>query len=125
MTPEARAMLDQIDLFLCRQDQASREVAAVLSAIRSEDHREIDFSSECDKRISTIPIRRAAFPMLANGEHLYIGNSVTIGERYMGMDLDSNEDGAKVTLKRHGDEHFNGHAELAAAALGLTVEYRD
>jgi len=60
MLKDARKMLDQLDLFLCRGDQAAKDVADMLSAIRGEDA-EVEGSL---KKSGTCPLRSAMFPRL-------------------------------------------------------------
>lgn len=125
MTEDARMLLDTIDEFLMRDDVSSREVAAVLTAIRSDDNADNLYLevTERIKRVTTVPIRVAAFPKLAaRGAY---GTKVT-SRRNLGMDLGDNY--AKEVHLRTGDEgHFAEHTEAAAVALGLTVvrKHRD
>lgn len=126
MTSEARKMLDQIDEFFSRNDSASAEVAAVLTALRSEDTADGTWQDvEKAKTFTTIPIRRAAFPQCATLYDNY-RERVMVGwksDRFMGMSLSGNKDGIVSLLHTH-TSHARTHIRLAAEVLGLKIEGR-
>ena len=126
MEPDTRKILDQIDEFLLRRDKASRELAAVLSALRGPDNRDEDDYTDVTKSYTTIPIRRAAFPKCAARQDALNNFVVEIGDgnRIMNMQRAAGHKDAsfKLLSHTHEDTHFNIHAWMAAKALGLTNE---
>lgn len=145
MTHEARKMLDDLDEFLSRNDNASAEVAAILSALRGPDLDDVG-----DKRTTTMRIRRAAFPKLADvNDKFPYGATINVGTNDFipgegstsGIIIDSrrwamgNRMGTSlsiiVPLPKNGctymqdDEHFSLHAILAARALGLAIQFEE
>ena len=71
MLPEVRAELDRIEAFLLRFDEAARDLAAILSALRGPDSDDYEV-----KRKYTLPIRCKAFPKL---EEAYLQYKGTVG----------------------------------------------
>lgn len=63
MLPETRKALDDLDLVLSQGTQASRELWAVLSALRGPDR-----LNDQLKRAFTEPVRVAAFPLTAQAD---------------------------------------------------------
>jgi hypothetical protein len=118
MFSEARAALDALDRVLARQDGASRQVWAVLTALRGPDHT-LNRTSEADiKARATVPIRRAAFPrtaaqasIAAGVEGLYANGAlfnVSPYSTWPGWDMWA-----------EAGHHFAGHVNEAFAALSL------
>lgn len=112
--PDARALLDVIDTFLQRHDEASQQLAAVLTALRGPDG-----ADEQHNKPSTIAIRRKAFPVTADT----IDKPIVVGEpslnRYMAMQgphelIYSVKVGVWPT-------HFEAHLAMAADALDVPV----
>ena len=131
MTPEARAFLDQLDELALKNDQTSKDVMAVLTALRSYDSDENGLKS-----VSTIPIRRAALPRCAALVDKREITQVKVGDNHeMRMTLDDPADEGRVDCRsldidRYrpyarrkppsiGERHFFSHAMDAAKALGL------
>jgi hypothetical protein len=122
MTAECRDMLDQIDLFLCRDDRASKELAAVLTALRGPDSGAI-----AQKLSTTVPIRRAAFPKRAlqgapmvgtniGSEQVYSRGMMITGGKFVKPLLPLDRYNADSAISKY---HFEEHIILAASALGL------
>jgi hypothetical protein len=99
MTKTLREKLDVIDEWLCGPD--GRSLAAVLSATRGPD-------SGSGKPYTTVPIRRKAFPKLAEA-------SKGVGWMMNCYDWEWNPDKAA----EHQKFHFMFHARKAARVLGL------
>ena len=131
MTPEARAFFDQLDEIAVKNDQASKEIFAVLTALRS-----FDFGTL--KQVTTIPIRRAALPKAtAKTDALRNPNDrIQVGENgFLATILEDSADGGRVDLREfrrdwddrtpkkqvRAEQHFAGHAIEAANVLGLRV----
>lgn len=125
MSRKVRKMLDRIDAVLAQPDDAtdeqrkdSRDLWAVLSALRGPDT-DRDYRDLLLKSRVTILIRRAAFPLTAstgNGTPQAVfesaaANAVHLDTRIMAAELNSNERADLV--------HFVDHARLAGRALGL------
>jgi hypothetical protein len=116
MQRTTREMLDQIDKFLSRGDEAAEELVDVLSALRGPDNGDYDL-----KRNTTERIRAAAFPCTTHGRYSVLHK------------WDVNTDGGQIKFvssfhgKRLGwpnlshppANHFNQHAATAAKRLGI------
>lgn len=131
MHEDARALLDQIDEFLLRNNDASKDFAAVITAIRSEDGSDDDDTGieMPSKMRTTIPIRRAAFPKCAAFVDAHVMHSVHVGKRRgLGMRTyrHAQPDCTKVVIHAKNDgKHFQDHVVEAAQALGLKIDYKD
>lgn len=116
MQPEARRMLDQIDVFLNRNDIASREVAAVITALRSCDN----FSDISLKAETTCKIRAVAFPLSCKPNRWgpKVGRE---GQRNMAT-VSAGTDLSIIRIESDiNNDHFYGHLILAAEALDIQV----
>lgn len=125
MHPDARALLDAIDDFLCRCDVAAGEVWDVLTALRSADSMPAHDASGLDVKVhTTLPIRRAAFPRLA----MRLGTMPRHleGWRWAGVSYPTMGPDQCVYVEsvahEAGSRHFAGHVIAAARVLGLPKE---
>lgn len=102
-----RVALDYLDKILVRQDQTSRELWNVLTALRGPD---VDIGPPYDtKEATTVHIRRAAFPLCK-----------TIEDYVNGATFFTSSEFAPRQAYRVST-HFSNHIADAAKALGLDL----
>lgn len=111
LTPRAKDILHQIADLLMDDPQAGVELWSVLSALRGPDLEE----DAGFKETTTVPIRRAAFPRIAewvdaNSKHGYVHG------------LNFGTSGKFAESKRIRSSHFRVHVKEAARILGLIEE---
>lgn len=101
-----KQMLDLTDRFLAAhtKDGHGKKLWDVLSALRGPDQE--DASSA--KSAKTVPIRRAAFPLVTE-----------VGRGQIPAHFGYREHTFTVADNIHASAHFNNHAENAARALKL------
>lgn len=116
--PETREMLDRIDDFLVNDDipeLAKSQLWDVLSALRGPD----EMNKDALKSTTTIPIRRAAFPKMANYFQSYQVRAAWGNETYdfrlPTFPLDSSS-------SRYIFDHFILHVTHAARTLGILTD---
>lgn len=109
----ARAMLDVIDAFLASEKTSpteKRKLWNVLTALRGPD---ISPAGQV-KRISTGPIRMAAFPRFGERQEL---------AQFESVDLYNETELKKLAVEGHefSHLHFSSHSSAAAGALSLPL----
>lgn len=123
MNKELRAVLNVIDEALAQQNDVSKQLWNVLTALRGPDNN--DFSFGGLKKTGTVPIRRAAFPRTAKAAE---SQRSAENERYGYTNVYAN--GADFTRAGYVEPdrnkadfgHAHSHIRLAAIALGLQDE---
>lgn len=119
MRKAVREELDRIETFLLQDNADSRDLAAILTALRGDD--------ACEKGVKiavTLPIRAHAFPKAADlfvrtRRGISVGNyraGVCITSTFMGMPM-TPEAAALPECVSGESEHFRVHAEMAIAAI--------
>jgi hypothetical protein len=107
MKPKVRAMLDQIDAMLVEMTDESRELWAILTALRGPDAGDYG-----EKAKFTIPVRRAAFPRTAAA----VRASMTLADfEVYGVAPEK----AMSYSPSEDYQHFQGHVYEAQQALGM------
>ncbi len=109
----AREMLDLIDQFISTGGVEAGKLVDVMSALHGPDTR-----SDMVKRDITQVIRSVAFPLTA-------ANYSNGASRWMMAYPQEGDDVSKIVVSNEDMQyHFRTHAEVAAAALGLTIKRR-
>lgn len=114
MLRDVRRMLNQIEKFLDRKDQASADLAHILSALRGPDS-DIDSVKES----TTCLIRKAAFPNITPSDsYKDLGELHTMSGGWLVANKVPT-DTKLLEINQRADEssHFNAHIRLAAEAL--------
>lgn len=104
----ARDVLNMLDTFLSsdKTDNDERQkLWNILTALRGPDNDDI-----YQKERTTVPIRRAAFPKMAEQSDIW-----PCGAQFMSFSIANVPD----FTPRDDDTHFDFHARAAARALGL------
>lgn len=101
MTAEVRRVLDEIEDVLLRRDQDAKDLVAILAALRGPDQAEEVYF----KNRYTIPVRRNAFPRLAESSEEGYSN--------VGWMLD----GPDVLPEPFVETHYTAHIDRAVEAL--------
>lgn len=117
MTDKVRECLDHIEAVLL-DPKCGADLWAILTALRGPDS-----GSQLEKTCTTVPIRRAAFPKLAD--------CIEYAARVIGVDFGDRRHEGKVYPRQSPGyrnellywDHFNTHVLHAARVLGL--ELRD
>lgn len=113
MLREVREILDKVEGVLLKSNQASADLAAILSALRSKD---TDILDDKLKMATTMPLRSHVFPALF--KWVQRGGSVPCGgTRCWAMTKPINLAGKLKVESPDGPQHFEDHFNLAIDAL--------
>ena len=74
MLREVRQELDRIEDFLMQSNQASADLAMILSALRGPDHVERGYEEDSIKERTTSPLRTMVFPRLYEAAMFWAGS---------------------------------------------------
>lgn len=123
MTRELRAILDKIDTVLAKHDDTAAELWNVLTALRGPDS-----SASNNKSVTTVPIRRVAFPLtarVAEENYGYLNGAQFGREGYSNDNIFLMNDNIFLMSELGPDEdgHFRAHVEAAGRVLEIGFNY--
>lgn len=107
-TPRVRAALTAVEDVLAGLDSDAGDLWAILTALRGPDE-----ERTTNKYFATVPVRRAAFPRLAQNSFRSTGMLANFGSEY-------SPPIASISFD-YPYTHFKGHIISAVAALSRTV----